>query len=116
MGLKTTADLLREARDLIADPKCWTQGELARDAGGSPCDPDAPEAVCWCAAGAIFKVEGAGVGEALQAFRASMREYGFLIPCLNDGFDRIDDLSPHQAILRVFDETIQRAEVGHAAP
>lgn len=44
-ALKQAACLLRE--------KGWTQNEYARDGEGRPCDPNSPEAVCFCALGAI---------------------------------------------------------------
>lgn len=46
-------ELLKSGRDRIADPKNWTKGYYARDAGGNPIGEDSPEAVCWCAAGAL---------------------------------------------------------------
>lgn len=55
----TTLDVLQQARALISDPEHWTQGYWARREsrlGLVECVPDDPDAVCWCAAGAINKV------------------------------------------------------------
>lgn len=48
-------------RDLIADVRAfygnderrWIWGTIARDGSGEICDPNAPEAVRWCALGAM---------------------------------------------------------------
>lgn len=42
-----------KAWQLISDRGFWTTGTRARDAGGSAVAPNSPEAVCWCANGAI---------------------------------------------------------------
>jgi hypothetical protein len=58
MPLTTTADpglipLLEAGLARISPPGAWTQGYYARNAAGNPVTSTAPEAVCWCAAGAI---------------------------------------------------------------
>lgn len=66
---KTPKQILLEAAELIEQPGKWTQGAFARDHGGDGtafCDPDA---VCWCAEGAIAKVAG-GCGTASSALAA----------------------------------------------
>jgi hypothetical protein len=66
-----TLPTLRAARALISDPRRWTQGQDqplfkgARDAQGRDCWPCDPEAVSWCATGAIAKVEGRDIGREL---------------------------------------------------
>ena len=43
--------------ELLADPKKWTKKALARDKEGCQTYSSyAPDAVCWCLDGAIFKV------------------------------------------------------------
>ncbi len=37
----------------------WTQGGMARDAAGCQVTPRDPDAVCWCALGAILAGRGA---------------------------------------------------------
>jgi hypothetical protein len=53
---QTKAVLLRAA-DIISAPNAWTQLDFARgsDAEGSILLPSSTKAVCWCAAGAIYK-------------------------------------------------------------
>ena len=45
-------DILREARAIISDESCWTQGEFARDAQGRAVPPVHYAAVRWCIIGA----------------------------------------------------------------
>jgi hypothetical protein len=48
------ATLTTHARGLIAADGGWTQGAYARVLSGTGCDPLAPFARCWCAAGALM--------------------------------------------------------------
>jgi hypothetical protein len=54
-----TAKLVR-ARDLIADPACWTHDHLAVDAAGKPIHEMDPGARAWSMAGALWKVGAEG--------------------------------------------------------
>ena len=54
------ADLLDAAADLLTTPGAWTKGKLARASTGYPCAPDSPRAVCWCATGALLRVNPGG--------------------------------------------------------
>jgi hypothetical protein len=47
-----------KAHELIADPEHWTRHAYARNSDGLPTDPEAPDAVCWCALGAIHRCYG----------------------------------------------------------
>lgn len=51
-------ELILAAADLIEQPGCWTQEVLARDKKGDPINPTSPQAVRWCAIGAIRKIGG----------------------------------------------------------
>lgn len=113
---KTTAEVLREARELISDPKRWTRGVLARDAEGRSTGrgPFVPEAVCFCAFGAIAKVEGRYGGPAAVFIE---REAGFDAEEGNDGgaelsFDTKPRPAPaqHRKVLAAFDRAIALAE------
>jgi hypothetical protein len=55
MSETLVTQIIREARSLIADPDNWTQCELAATAAGESCDPWNPEAVAFCAYGALIK-------------------------------------------------------------
>jgi hypothetical protein len=50
--------LLEAAMVLIHNPKHHRTGTWARDAAGEPVAVDAPDAVAWCADGAIRRVLG----------------------------------------------------------
>jgi len=51
------SQLLIEARKLISDPCHWTQGTLARNRTGEPCQTTDPAAFKWCSLGALTAVE-----------------------------------------------------------
>jgi len=44
-----------KVKELLADPKSWTQRELARDSWGREVDIQDEGAICWCIAGGITK-------------------------------------------------------------
>lgn len=46
-------DAIRAAVELISDPAKWTQNVCARNSFGEPVVETHPDAICWCAAGAI---------------------------------------------------------------
>ena len=50
----TPRQLLIEARQLIAKPQSWTQGAGARNAEGEPVPIHDPNAISWCASGALL--------------------------------------------------------------
>jgi hypothetical protein len=57
----SVADVLERAADLIEPEGAWTQGVYARDAEGHILGAGtAPEAVCFCALGAIEHIGGHG--------------------------------------------------------
>ncbi len=51
-----TKKIIEQAIGLISDPNKWTKNALARDKNYNKLiNSNSPEAVCWCAAGAIRK-------------------------------------------------------------
>jgi hypothetical protein len=58
MAALTVADVLDRAADLIEPEGAHLKYDLARDANGRSVDPDSPDAVSWCAAGAIYAAGG----------------------------------------------------------
>jgi hypothetical protein len=52
----TTLDILREARALISHPDRWTRRALARDWRQFRVPPESPQAVSFCAIGALQRV------------------------------------------------------------
>ena len=66
---KTTADILREARELIAEPDRWVKGTQAETAEGLSVDYNDPAACGRCAAAAIAAVSPT-LEDRFTAFRA----------------------------------------------
>ena len=52
--MSTKAVLLR-ARELLADPAHWIQGEYAHDKYGNACTTVSPDAIAWCFEGALIR-------------------------------------------------------------
>jgi hypothetical protein len=61
---ETVADVLNAAADLLEKPGAWTQDAYARSAKGNKVLPAGDKAVCWCASGALARVQGLGGYEA----------------------------------------------------
>ena len=89
---KTPADVLLAAAELLEKPGAWTQGAASRDAFGNSDDDNEilPDAVCWCAWGAILRVSGCtkiGTGYSRKAEPAYDRLKEFIgvdVPIWND--------------------------------
>lgn len=64
-----TVEVLMKARELLSDPKRWTQNWCARTAVGEITDVFSDDAVSWCSFGAIRRSAGidADVGCSLDA-------------------------------------------------
>lgn len=103
-------DLLKRARERISAPERWTKGGYAKDAKGFSVAPDAPEAVCWCASGAV-KAESPD-GDELYDIRGALSLH---ISGITNGIPRFNDApsTTHADILALFDRTIAELE---AAP
>lgn len=108
------AAILRRARVLITDKTKWTQGEYARDKDGDRCLPDEPRAVCWCANGAYAKAaHEAGYNVALHftPLDIAAREIaGEIAELINDGEKLVGEMTPHEAVLVLFDVAIGHYE------
>lgn len=52
---QTVADVLDAAADLLEKPGAWTTEACARSEEGQRIEWDSPDAVCFCALGAIFR-------------------------------------------------------------
>lgn len=80
----TVVDVLRQARELLAEPGRWTQGSLARDADGHSSPLRGPAAVCWCSIGAVERITKTP-GTAYKYLKAAM---GCGIAAWNDAPER----------------------------
>lgn len=121
----TVKEVLVAARELIADPEHWFQGDLARDEDGQYCEPNSPRASKRCALGAISAAVNfpnypiADGPEAQEAVRLLGRlVYDRYRLNLLGGADTDDDLQAavfslndrvwggHAKVLEAFDEAI----------
>lgn len=104
----TVNEVLKAARDLIADPANWIQYSRAKDLNGKPVSPISPEAIKFCAYGAVEHV----CGRILTVFnpvisilcKYSMATTGHpSIILANDGLD-------HAGVLQIFDLALTAVE------
>lgn len=51
--LERYQEIIQGAIDLLSDKERWTHGVEARDVDGESISPRDPNAICWCATGAI---------------------------------------------------------------
>jgi len=96
--------IIRDARDLISDESRWTRGSFARDRQGYYVQTKSPEAVCWCAVGALIKCIPPGYHEerVIQAFQAAVPGH--------KSITYINDERGHAATLETFDAVILKLE------
>jgi hypothetical protein len=111
--MPTTAELLREARAVIADPKRWTKGCTARDENGRPAIPGGTRAVSFCAIGAVVSVCTA-YPVALHPARNLMAHYLDRAACQLSGDDEMstegfNDDNDHDDVMAMFDLAIEMA-------
>lgn len=97
-------EILKAAREKISIPEAWTQGTFARRADGHITTTTHPDAVCWCAAGAIHAVCPAEHrGEAYREATVALRSVVGAIAPFNDA-------ATHDEVLAAFDAAIRRLE------
>ena len=93
--------VVRRARERITDLNRWCVGYTALDEEKEPISPSDPNAVQWCAIGA------------LHAEASDLEEYEMARRLLGSAsLAGLNDLEGHQAVLDKFDEAIQL----HAQP
>lgn len=104
---------LKEVRELLTDPKHFTQNEMARNEYDEPTYPNAENAMCWCLEGAICKVYGA---EYLNNFDGSNSLWNYLRDVLIHSFPRnhvngvlwrYNDFRGYEAVLKLLDKAIE---------
>ena len=101
--------IVTRARQLISDPTCWTQGELAKRKNGLPIEPSDPEAYRFCAVGALTRAASELTSDAFTANALADEVHialltsaeipaGLTLECVNDIGQG------HSAILKIFDD------------
>ena len=98
------SEVLRAARELICAPERWTQGVLARNAKGNAVKPVSRNATCWCAYGAITRIQESW----------SWPPFEFLDQAMDSPIAKFNDHHPHREVLRRFDKAIALAEQSEA--
>ena len=102
----TPLEVLKGARELISDRSRWMKGNMARARNDLVCGPDHPEAVRWCALGAIWKVGGRTDDFSTPSYMACAQfSVDHHLPITS-----INDTGGHEQILAALDVTIARLE------
>jgi hypothetical protein len=87
MARKSKLSILKAARELVANPKTWTKGTLARDAAGLPVATASEAAVQFCALGALQRGAGGYTGPYYDVREALYRALDpHTIVEVNDGY------------------------------
>ncbi len=117
MTKKQLIEKLKLGRALITDRDHWTQGAYARMTSdnesalttlkGIQCMSHSPRATCWCSVGAVKKVAF------YQMYEAQL--YRELLKTVTDNstyesVEQFNDSSSHEAVLAMWDATIERLE------
>lgn len=102
MTERSTVEILRAARERIADPERWCQGYYAQDPNGAEVEPDDVQACKWCAVGSLC-LEVQSRDEAHLYLVDAAREVGITPTAINDG-------RGHSAVMVLFDRAMQLAE------
>lgn len=106
MSKKTTLEVLRAARDVIAAPEHWTKGAVARSCQGHRVHVHGLSAFCFCTVGAIRRTMGSNY---------SPHPFSALSQCLPGGFKSLPDFNDHPDtthadVLALFDKAIAKEE------
>jgi hypothetical protein len=98
----------RDVRALISDPDRWTTCAYARTAIGTKCAPLDPQAVQWCALGAVVRIADDARLERMIAgalcTAAADLGIGYGSPA------SINDQRGHDAVLKMYDRAIELLE------
>lgn len=103
--------MLKKARRLIVKPNRWTQHTSARNSAGEPVWDRSPNAVCWCAAGAVRNINSSP-GDIYNIFTYLHNAAIFYdsLPSIISVNDAINDPNAHTKVLECFDIAIMNAE------
>lgn len=115
------SELLTRARARIALPEAWTKRWFARDAGGNKINETDPDAVCFCAIGAVSaectEITGSRRIRQVEDACTYLRREAPSQVGVSHYNDR--DTTTHADVLAWFDRAIaaaKKAELGSAAP
>ena len=97
------AELYNKAADMIESG--WTQHALARTVEGNRCNPESPQAVCWCLVGAIDVVSIGKLGAGHQNHFLNYLGLDGLISSWNDQLNR-----SQEDVVKLLRDTAKRAD------
>jgi hypothetical protein len=100
--MSTEIAIIRRAREIISDPKRWTQGTYARDKDGAAIHPYDDSATCWCALGALARAAIELNAQPGDGSAATDR----LINCSQRFVGSVNDHDGHAAVLSLFDKAL----------
>lgn len=99
-----TSEVLKAAREIIADPSNWMQGEFSQEFGNK---------TCFCALGAIAKASGeleenTPFSEADKALKRVVRQWfeENKIVYHHNSFAVFNDKNDHDSVIKAFDAAI----------
>ena len=104
----TTLQILKAARELLSTPERWTKGWSARDAAGNRLATTDPDAVCWCAGGAVERITGGSTqsgGKAEIVLAIVLPDKAICLGLWNDA-----PSTTHADILALYDRAIALEE------
>lgn len=105
--MPATAEMLRAARALIDTPEKWTQRQFAKDAAGHTIDFVNPDAVCFCACGALRRLHGIN-GRVERVLADAMSSPSGEVAAVR--IVNFNDTHTHAEVLAAFDRAIEEAE------
>ena len=100
--MTTQAERLKRAKELIQDPAHWVQDWYARNEQDRDVNPDSPDAVKFCALGALYRNEDHDIHDTLLLTGCSTYLYRMSITDANDHIG-------HHAVMKIYDRAIQLA-------
>ena len=93
---------VQKAMDLISDPKHWTTKANGRDRHGKITLTRDADAVCWCALGAVIRINSKNGVLIVKLLNVTAKELGYpTITALND-------FGGHEVVMQVFGLTIAK--------
>ena len=107
--IMTARDILEKTRELIQDPKCWTQGTFARDVNGEPVLASSPAAVSWCLMGALCRIGESNKTGDEERWLTRRIVYGILLKKKWQTISEANDFNTHDDVIQLLDEAISDA-------
>jgi hypothetical protein len=102
--MKTTKEILVDARNLLLFSENWTKGTMARNAQGITCESKDPYAKKWCLLGAISKesqIQNPSMHSAIAAIQTAAGGMSII------GFNDLR-ATTHEDVLRVLQTAIEQ--------